>query len=49
MNTAAAHKARMEAMQVMMNEQAAMQKLSDKTAKWIQEAFDAEEAQYIEE
>lgn len=48
-NTAAAHKARMEAMQAMMNEQVAMRKLSDKTAKWIQEAFDAEEAQYIEE
>lgn len=42
-NQEAAHKARMRAMQEMMQEQKAMHKLSEKTAKWIQEAFDAEE------
>lgn len=42
-DTEAAHQARLRAMEEMLKEQEAMHKLSDKTAKWIKEAFEEEE------
>ncbi len=48
-NQEAAHKARVKAMEAMMKEQAAMHKLSEKTAAWIKEAFEAEDGTAAEE
>ena len=47
-NEEAAHRARVKAMEAMMKEQAAMHKLSEKTAKWIQEAFEEDDNQAAE-
>jgi len=47
-NVADAHRIRMKALEAQFQEQAAMHKLSEKTSQWVKEAFEEEEAQFLD-